>query len=239
LLKKPLHSSFKQQFIEGGTVDCRDSLYKRKYGIVNTGGITMKQITHFASYGGVFFRKSQAYMKAAFKEFGFSFVEAIVLINVCENPGIIQEKIAYNLALDDAAVARSLKQMESRGLLRREIDPGNQRTKKVHVLPEGCKYKMEMDRIMERWNAILLDGLPEHEIDCIVSALQQLRHRAVDLMWRKHCRTHICEKRRHSRIAHDMQPDAPRLNCGSDFSDARFLPSYQKQSSLIHKSSNC
>jgi hypothetical protein len=40
---------------------------------------------------------------------------------------------------------------------------------------------MEMDRIMERWNAILLEGLPEHEIDCIVSALQELRHRAVDI----------------------------------------------------------
>ena len=34
----------------------------------------MQNITHFASYGGVFFRKSQSYMTAAFKEVGLSFL---------------------------------------------------------------------------------------------------------------------------------------------------------------------
>lgn len=141
----------------------------------------MNHITHFASYGGVFFRKSQTFMKAAFKDLGFSFVEAIVLINVCENPGIIQEKIAYNLALDDAAVARSLKQLESRGLLRREIDLDNQRTKKVYAQPEGSRSKQDMDRIMDYWNELLLEHSSPQEIESMITTLRTLRQNALDI----------------------------------------------------------
>jgi DNA-binding MarR family transcriptional regulator len=137
--------------------------------------------THFASYGGVFFRKSQTYMKAAFKGMGLSFVEAIVLVNVCENQGIIQEKIAHNLALDDASVARSLKQMEKKKLVHRETNINNQRAKLVTPLPGGLKQKKLIDKAMDHWNDILLKEFSEVERECIVNSLYQLREKAIKI----------------------------------------------------------
>jgi DNA-binding MarR family transcriptional regulator len=81
----------------------------------------------------------------------------------------------------DAAVARSLKQLETRDLIRREIDASNQRTKKVYAQAAGDDCKKEMDRIMDHWNSTLLDGLSESEVEAIVAMLQQLRRQAVDI----------------------------------------------------------
>lgn len=129
---------------------------------------------HFASYGGIFFRKSQAFMKAAFKKIGLSFVDSIVLINVCEHPEIIQDQIAANLALDAAAVARSLKQMEADGLVTREIDENNQRTKKVHATAKGKKSKVYIDTVMKRWNEHALEGFTEAEKKSVIAGLLRL-----------------------------------------------------------------
>lgn len=141
----------------------------------------MQNITHFSSYGGVFFRKSQAYMTAAFKKMGLSFLEGIILINVCENPGTIQEQIAYNLALDVAAVARCLKQMESRALLRREIDVHNQRTKKTYATDLGNVNKETLDAIMQQWNEVLFEGLTDEEINEMINALFKLREISIKI----------------------------------------------------------
>ncbi|PXX46381.1 DNA-binding MarR family transcriptional regulator [Hungatella effluvii] len=141
----------------------------------------MQNITHFASYGGVFFRKSQTYMTAAFKEMGLSFLEGIILINVCENPGAIQEQIAYNLALDVAAVARCLKQMESRTLIRREIDVNNQRTKKTYATDLGSVNKETLDTIMQQWNNALFESLTDEEVHNIVNTLLKLREISIKI----------------------------------------------------------
>ncbi|MDR2751486.1 MAG: winged helix DNA-binding protein [Clostridiales bacterium] len=141
----------------------------------------MNNITHFSSYSGVFFRKTQAYMKLAFKRLGLSFLEAIVLINVCDNPGIIQEGIANNLALDDAAVARSLKQMETGGLVRREVDESNMRTKQVYATAEGESCKKEIDFAMDHWNSIIFKNATPEEQENIVTALRRLQYKALEI----------------------------------------------------------
>ena len=112
---------------------------------------------------------------------GFSFLESIVLVNVCENPGTTQELIAHNLALDVAAVARSLKQMEDRKLIRRKIDPNNQRAKMIHALQKGEIAKKEMDRITDYWNSLLFSDYSQQELEEISIVLQKIQKKAVDI----------------------------------------------------------
>jgi DNA-binding MarR family transcriptional regulator len=138
----------------------------------------MKQ---FASFGGILFRKTQTFMKAVYKKLGFSFLETIILDNVCENPGTTQDMIAYNLVLDDAAVTRSLKQLEKRKLIRREIDPDNQRRKKIYPLPKAETFKKETNRIMEYWNTLLFHNFSKHEQEELVIGLQKLQQNAVSI----------------------------------------------------------
>jgi len=141
----------------------------------------VKPITFYVSSGGVFFRKSQKFKKAMVKEMGFSFLESIVLVNVCENPGTTQEMVAHKLALDVAAVARSLKQMEDRKLIRRTVDPNNQRAKQINALPKGESAKKEMDRITDYWNNLLFSDFSQNELEEISAVLKKIQKKAIDI----------------------------------------------------------
>lgn len=140
-----------------------------------------KNYTHFSSYGGVFFRKSQSFMKSVFKHYDLTFVDSIILINVCSNPGIIQEKIAENLALDNAVVARSLKIMETNNLVCREFDNSNLRIKKVTSTPSGDLVKSDMDKIMNEWNNAIFKGMSDEKRDDIINAMELLHDRALEI----------------------------------------------------------
>lgn len=127
---------------------------------------------------GVFSRKTQMYMKYFVKKMGLTEVDAIILINVKENPGIIQDQIGHNLSVDNAMVARSLKRMEADGLLKRMIDENNQRTKKVYIEPLGDKAVTKIVDAMSYWDSLIVDGLSDKEKRALVSALAFLKQRA-------------------------------------------------------------
>lgn len=120
-------------------------------------------------------------MKAAFKKIGFNFIDGIVLINSCENPGIIQDQIAFNLALDNAATARSLKQLESQHYVRRELDQSNLRVKRVYPEPAGIEQKKKIDEIMDMWSFAMLEDFNEKEKDCILHSLRALQNKAIHI----------------------------------------------------------
>lgn len=127
---------------------------------------------------GVFSRKTQAFMKAVIKKMGIKEVDAIILINVKENPGIIQDQIGHNLSVDNAMVARSLKRMEADGLIKRVVDKNNQRTKQVYIEPAGTKYVTKIIDEMQFWDSIILEGLSDQEKTALAANLAGLKKRA-------------------------------------------------------------
>ncbi|MFC6253647.1 MarR family winged helix-turn-helix transcriptional regulator [Secundilactobacillus hailunensis] len=127
---------------------------------------------------GVFSRKTQAFMKAVIKKMGLKEVDAIILINVQENPGIIQDQIGHNLSVDNAMVARSLKRMEADELIKRVVDENNQRTKQVYIEPAGTKYVTQITDEMQFWDSIILEGLSDQEKTTLAANLVALKDRA-------------------------------------------------------------
>jgi DNA-binding MarR family transcriptional regulator len=134
---------------------------------------------HFGRYYGSMYRKTMIFMRESFKHLGITFSEAIVLILVCETPGIIQDAVANALSLDKAAVARSLKRLETMGFLRRQGDKANQRVKMAYPTQKALPYKQAADNIMARWNSILMADFQEEEQLRIVVYFQSMRDRAL------------------------------------------------------------
>ncbi|MTV82341.1 MarR family winged helix-turn-helix transcriptional regulator [Secundilactobacillus folii] len=130
---------------------------------------------------GIFSRKARAYLKAVIKKMGIKEVDAIILINVKENPGIIQERIGQNLTLDNAMVARRLKQLEADELIKRMIDQANQRTKKVYIEPTGEEYVNRIIREMSYWDSMVVKGLSDQEKQTLASSLAFLKNRAEEI----------------------------------------------------------
>ena len=96
---------------------------------------------HFGRWFGSLYRKTQTYMKESFKTLGLGFSDSIVLVTVCIHEGISQDEISSRLAIDKAVTAKSVKNLESKGLITREVNSANQRIKKVFPTSAGLATK--------------------------------------------------------------------------------------------------
>ena len=130
------------------------------------------------SSAGVYYRKIQLYMKKEFKALGISFDEGVVIQNVFFNPGTTQDAIAKTLALDPAAVARSLKSLEAAEYVTREIDMTNQRKKNVTITTKGKQIVKKIISLLEKWDSIIFEGMSEEATQKILEAMHFLQQRA-------------------------------------------------------------
>lgn len=141
----------------------------------------MKEQIQFGSYAGTYFRKMQMYMKRAFKRLDISFEDGVILSHVHRNPSTTQERIAESLVLDAAAVARSLKSLEGRGLISRTIDISNQRRKLVELTSAGVVLSEKINVIMQQWDAAIFQGVNHTRTMMMAESMHFLQQRAAEM----------------------------------------------------------
>ena len=61
----------------------------------------------------------------------------LYLVRIGEQPGIIQEELSDLLKVDRSTVARSVKKLADKGLIRELTDPSNQKIKKWILTEKG------------------------------------------------------------------------------------------------------
>jgi len=135
---------------------------------------------HFGRNYGAMYRKTTMFIRECFKPFGVTFAEMIILTYVLDYPGTSQDDIARNLAVDKTAIARSIKNLETLGLLVRKENFENQRMKMVYATPKAHEYKAHFDKVMHRWNEILLMDFSDEEQEFILSAFARMRRQAIE-----------------------------------------------------------
>ncbi len=129
---------------------------------------------HFGRWFGALYRKTQTYMKESFKELGLGFSDSIVLVTACIHEGISQDEISSKLAIDKAVTAKSIKNLEGKGLIKRETHSGNLRMKKVFPTPDGLAMKERIDHFVAMWNRAIVQDLNEEELKYIFPALRKM-----------------------------------------------------------------
>lgn len=61
------------------------------------------------------------------------------LVRICENPGIIQEKLAEMIKVDRTTAACAIKKLEIQGLIEKKNDEENKKIKKLYATDKGEK----------------------------------------------------------------------------------------------------
>lgn len=81
-----------------------------------------------------------------------------------ENPN--QEKIASMCNINKGAVARSIKKLEDKHLIVRQIDENNRRQNKLSLTQKGNETLTKAMKILDKWEneVILDDGFVEREL---------------------------------------------------------------------------
>jgi DNA-binding MarR family transcriptional regulator len=83
----------------------------------------------------------------------------------CESE-INQESISKRCTINKGAVARAVKKLEDKGLVKREIDENNRRQNKLSLTDEGKEILEDAKTILEEWeNEVILEkGYIEKEL---------------------------------------------------------------------------
>ena len=122
------------------------------------------------------------YCNIEFKEYDLTKGQYLYLVRICENPGIIQEKLAEMIKVDRTTAARAIKKLEMNGFIEKKDDKHNKKIKKLFPTDKGKKIYPFIIRENEYSNMVALAGFSESEIETIFNYLQRVR-KNIEIDW--------------------------------------------------------
>ena len=112
---------------------------------------------------GMIARALDSISNIEFKEVDLTRGQYLYLVRICENPGIIQEKLAEMIKVDRTTTARAIKKLESNGMIERLEDKENKKIKKLYPTKKGEEIYPFIIRENNYSNAVALNGLSDEE----------------------------------------------------------------------------
>ncbi|MFD0050966.1 MarR family winged helix-turn-helix transcriptional regulator [Actinomycetes bacterium NPDC127524] len=124
---------------------------------------------------GMIARALDSISNIEFKEFDLTKGQYLYLVRICENPGIIQEKLAEMIKVDRTTAARAIKKLEMNGFIEKKEDQHNKKIKKLFPTDKGKNVFPIIKRENEYSNTAALKGLTQEETEIIANLLQKVR----------------------------------------------------------------
>jgi len=141
-----------------------------------------------ARYNGIFNRQTQAYITAAFANMSISYSEGILLMNLYDNEGINQEELSSMLFIDKAATARSIKLLEKKGYITREVKTKDRRVKKLYLTDYAISKKEYFSSLIRTWEDFITEGVDTETLTQFSGVLQIIAQKSAiadfDKLWR-------------------------------------------------------
>lgn len=131
---------------------------------------------------GMIARALDSISNTEFKEFDLTKGQYLYLVRICENPGIIQEKVAELIKVDRTTAARAIKKLEMNGFIEKKEDDQNKKIKKLFPTEKGKTIFPIIKRENDHSNRVALAGFSESEAETIFQLLQRVR-KNVEVDW--------------------------------------------------------
>lgn len=124
---------------------------------------------------GMIARALDSISNIEFKEYDLTKGQYLYLVRICENPGIIQEKLAEMIKVDRTTAARSIKNLEINGFIEKKVDAHNKKNKKLFPTEKGENVYPFIKRENDYSNIMALEGFSEKEAETTFNLLQRIR----------------------------------------------------------------
>ncbi|WP_454191631.1 MarR family winged helix-turn-helix transcriptional regulator [Paenibacillus sp. Marseille-Q7038] len=125
---------------------------------------------------GMIARALDSISNIEFKEYDLTKGQYLYLVRICENPGIIQEKLAEMIKVDRTTASRAIKKLEINGFIEKKEDNHNKKIKKLFPTEKGEAIYPFIIRENDYSNKIALSGLSDDEVETIYNLLQKVRN---------------------------------------------------------------
>lgn len=124
---------------------------------------------------GMIARALDSISNIEFKEYDLTKGQYLYLVRICENPGIIQEKLAEMIKVDRTTASRAIKKLEVNGFIEKKEDDQNKKIKKLFPTEKGGNIYPFIIRENDYSNRVALSGFSANEIETIYNLLQKVR----------------------------------------------------------------
>ncbi|MFD2211693.1 MarR family winged helix-turn-helix transcriptional regulator [Virgibacillus halophilus] len=124
---------------------------------------------------GMIARALDSISNIEFKEYDLTKGQYLYLVRICENPGIIQEKLAEMTKVDRTTAARAIKKLEMNGFIEKKDDARNKKIKKLFPTEKGGNVYPFIIRENDHSNTVALAGFSKTEVETISKLLQRVR----------------------------------------------------------------
>ncbi|MFJ8071497.1 MarR family winged helix-turn-helix transcriptional regulator [Peribacillus sp. NPDC096447] len=124
---------------------------------------------------GMIARALDSISNIEFKEYDLTKGQYLYLVRICENPGIIQEKLAEMIKVDRTTAARAIKNLEINGFIEKKEDKHNKKIKKLFPTEKGNNVYPFIKSENDYSNIVALEGFSEREVETIFNLLQRVR----------------------------------------------------------------
>jgi DNA-binding MarR family transcriptional regulator len=124
---------------------------------------------------GMIARALDSISNIEFKEYELTKGQYLYLVRICENPGIIQEKVAEMIKVDRTTAARAIKKLEMNGFIEKKDDQHNKKIKKLFPTEKGKTVFPFIKSENDYSNTVALEGFSEREVETILDLLQKVR----------------------------------------------------------------
>ena len=123
---------------------------------------------------GMIARALDSISNIEFKEYELTKGQYLYLVRICENPGIIQEKLSEMIKVDRTTAARAIKKLELNGFIEKKEDESNKKIKNFSQQKRENVYPF-IKRENDYSNTVALEGFSETEAETISNLLQRVR----------------------------------------------------------------
>jgi DNA-binding MarR family transcriptional regulator len=131
---------------------------------------------------GMIARALDSISNIEFKEFDLTKGQYLYLVRICENPGIIQEKLAEMIKVDRTTASRSIQKLEINGFIEKRDDIHNQKINKLFPTEKGKYVYPFIKRENDYSNMVALSGLSKKEVETLFTLLQRVR-KNIEIDW--------------------------------------------------------
>ncbi|MCM2674929.1 MarR family winged helix-turn-helix transcriptional regulator [Alkalicoccobacillus plakortidis] len=127
---------------------------------------------------GMIARSLDSISNIEFKRYDLAKGQYLYLVRICENPGIIQEKLAELIKVDRTSAARAIKKLEINGFIEKKEDEHNRKIKKLFPTEKGEGVYPFIIRENEHSNSVVLKGFSDKEVENLLLLLRRARKNA-------------------------------------------------------------
>jgi DNA-binding MarR family transcriptional regulator len=124
---------------------------------------------------GMIARALDSISNIEFKEHDLTKGQYLYVVRICENPGIIQEKLAEMIKVDRTTAARAIKKLEMNGFIEKKDDDQNKKINRLFPTEKGKNVYPFIKRENDYSNTVALEGFSEKEAETIFNLLQRVR----------------------------------------------------------------